>query len=84
MHVYIIVFSIDLESCDDGQVRLIDGYSYREGRVEVCFNQMWESVCNLGQEGIAGEACYQAGFLREGIVLISQNTQHFTIETQVP
>ena len=65
--MYISVFSIDLESCN-GQIRLADGYSYREGRVEVCFNGLWGSVYNLGQEGIAGAACYQAaGFPREGI-----------------
>ncbi len=62
IHVYNIVYP---ESCD-GQVRLTDGYSYREGRVEVCFNGLWGSVYNRGQEGIAGAACYQAGFLREG------------------
>ncbi len=55
---------------DSRQVRLIGGYSYREGRVEVYLgHDMWESVCNIGQEGIAGEACYLTGFPREGIII---------------
>ena len=60
-----MLFLIHLDSCKQ-EVRLTDGYSYREGRVEVCSGGVWRSVCNFGQEGIAGAACYQAGFPREG------------------
>ncbi|XP_064397294.1 T-cell differentiation antigen CD6-like isoform X7 [Halichondria panicea] len=61
---------ISNNSCKQ-EVRLTDGYSYREGRVEVCSGGVWRSVCNFGQEGIAGAACYQAGFPREGAMVTS-------------
>ncbi len=79
--------SIDLESCDNGQVRLTDGYSYREGRVEVCSGGVWGSVYNCDQEGIAGTACYQTGFPREGKFNLSEDTQPLASrlnQTQVP
>ncbi|XP_064397290.1 T-cell differentiation antigen CD6-like isoform X3 [Halichondria panicea] len=61
---------ISNNSCKQ-EIRLTDGYSYREGKVEVCSGGVWLSVCNFGQEGIAGAACYQAGFPREGAMVTS-------------
>ena len=33
-------------SCDDGEVRLADGSSAYDGRVEVCLNNEFTTVCN--------------------------------------
>ena len=42
------------------------GYISREGRVEVCVDGHWETVCNNSQEGIAGAVCSQLGFPAKG------------------
>ena len=46
--------------------RLVGGSTYREGRVEVCMDGYWGTVCDNSQEGIAGAVCSQLGFPAEG------------------
>ena len=33
-------------SCIDGQTRLVDGPAFYEGRLEVCMDNQWLSVCD--------------------------------------
>ena len=53
--------------CDDGEVRLVDGETENEGRVEICFNNQFGTICDdsWGNED-AAVVCYQQGFGREG------------------
>ena len=60
-------------ACKDGEIRLVGGSAYNEGRVEVCVDGRWGTVCNNSQEGIAGAVCSQLGFPAEGMKQILFN-----------
>ena len=48
-------------------VRLVDGNSYNEGRVEVYYNGRWGTVCNDGwNDRYASLVCAQLGFGSSG------------------
>ena len=51
--------------CIDGEIRLVNG-STGSGRVEVCTQGLWGTVCNNSEAGVAGAVCSQLGFLSEG------------------
>ena len=47
----------------NGDVRLVGGNSVNEGRVEICYNGVWGSVCNDGWDNSeAAIVCRQLGF----------------------
>ena len=52
--------------CSTGEIRLVNGSTNREGRVEVCVDGRWGTVCNKSHEGIAGAICSQLGLPIEG------------------
>ena len=69
---FICLFSLDHSlisgNCSHGELRLVGGADPSEGRLEVCINNAWGSVCD-GQfdDEDASVACLQlGGFTRSG------------------
>ena len=62
-------------SCKDFDVRLIEGESEREGRVEICYNGVWGTVCaDYGWDEVdVNIVCQQLGFSYQGTTSISNN-----------
>lgn len=61
-------------NCQTGDIRLQDGPNVREGRVEVCINNAWGTVCNnLFGVDDAIVTCTQMNFSSEGKICIPQN-----------
>ena len=58
-------------NCQDGQTRLVGGRTEADGRLEVCFNDRWGTVCddNFGAQE-ATVVCRQLGFSSEGELIV--------------
>ena len=65
--IYDLCFCLGL--CNDSDIRLVGGANEREGRIEICFNETWGTVCdNLWSTSDASVACGQLGFSKLGII----------------
>lgn len=58
--------------CTSGDIRLVEGSTELEGRVEICLNNMWSTVCDDGWENVdAGIVCRQLGYSATGITVLA-------------
>ena len=69
-------YSVRIEGCEDGDLRLMDGINNSSGRVEFCHDGEWGTVCddNFGIQE-ARVACRQLELPTEGAVLFSPMTE---------
>ena len=53
--------------CIEGEVRLVGGNEPYEGRVEICLNETWGTVCDdFWDDQDANVVCQQLGYGRTG------------------
>lgn len=58
--------------CQNGDLRLVDGTNQFEGRLELCYNETWGTICDgLWNEQDANVACRQLGYQPTGAVPLS-------------
>ena len=70
VYIYLLVSSFLIAAlCQDGEIRLRNGNTSLEGRVEICMNKTWGTVCDDDWDNVdAGIACLQLGFSSVGML----------------
>lgn len=67
MAMFVDPSSTSNETCAYGDVRLVNGSNVLEGRVEICINNAWGTICtNVISEREAEVVCRQVGRLPPG------------------
>lgn len=59
-----------LPTCEDGDIRLVNGRTEREGRIQICQAGLWGTVCDESWSTRDAEVvCRQLGYITKGIQL---------------
>ena len=66
--MYIHVFAAPNRTCQDSSIRLVNGRIPSEGRVEVCYNDHWGTVCHDHWEvEESSVVCRELGYPENGV-----------------
>ena len=58
---------IDPGMCTNGETRLVNGILENEGRIEICYNGVWGTICDQGWDKTDGHVlCTQLGYAERG------------------
>lgn len=62
------------DNCTDNSIQLVDGDGYSSGRLEVCYEGTWGTVCSMGFGLTAGDVvCKQLGFSGKFLTNVDSN-----------
>ena len=66
MSIFIIIdLNVPHTNCTDSDVQLVDGFSLNEGKVVICINRVWVTLCNNGiDQNYARVVCLELGYQR--------------------
>lgn len=63
-----IYYNYFVIACAGGQIRLVGGIDLTEGRVEICLNREWGTVCDQMWDAMDGSVvCRQLGLVSVGM-----------------
>ena len=67
MYLSMLIYFMFIAPCTPGQLRLAGGNIANEGRVEICMNNAWGTVCDDSWGSAdATVVCQQLGHLTQG------------------
>lgn len=74
----VLIFSVDMTTCSDGDVRLVNGSNAMEGRVEICYNNVFSNtICDdFWDELEAQVVCRQLGFFTAQGYFVKHNLNY--------
>ena len=69
-------------NCETGDIRLVEGSIESEGRLEVCINQLWGTVCSRNWDyRDTRVACKQLGHQELGKPRVHKGGEYLTLHT---